>query len=179
MFVVGQIFFLANIFRSLKLSFYKNAKYHPTHYLFSFATFLFLVKAIFSFLFYRRNFGWDIQLHDTYYVFSYFHIDLLIVMSFLVFSGLYYFLNRRLQKPLNPFLSKLHFFLMVISVLYFLMLFNSYGGSVRRYYSSEEGMLQYYNFIQNQFFITIGVFLLAQVLFLINVMSSFFSKKQK
>ena len=43
LFFIGQIFFLANIFRSLKSSFYKNANYHPTHLLFLFAAFFFFL----------------------------------------------------------------------------------------------------------------------------------------
>ena len=172
--IIGQIFFLANIFRSLKLTFYKNANYHPTHFLFLFAAFFFILKGGFSYFFGRWNSAWDLQMHDTYYVISFVHINLFFFFLFLLFAGIYYFLNRNLKKPLNPFLSKVHFFLMLLLILYFAFVYLGYDFSVRRYYSSPEIASQFYDFLQNQLVMVGGSFLLAQILFLINFLRSAF-----
>ncbi|MFK7771813.1 MAG: cbb3-type cytochrome c oxidase subunit I, partial [Saprospiraceae bacterium] len=142
---IGQLFFLANIFRSLQLTFYKNANYHPTHILFLFAAFFLLLKSAFTYFFGGRNSMVNFQFHDTYLVISSFYIHLLMVFIFLLFAAVYYFLNKKLKKPLNSFLSKSHFFLMLFSVLYFLLFlkYDLSSSSVRRYYSSAEAALIY------------------------------------
>jgi heme/copper-type cytochrome/quinol oxidase subunit 1 len=179
---IGQLLFLANIFRSLKLTFYKNVNYHPTHILFLFAAFFFLLKFATVYFFGSRNSMVDFQLHDTYFVVSSVHIHLFIVFIFILFAGLYYFLNRNLKKPLNSFLSKSHFFLMLLSILYFVYAYLGYDFSVRRYYSSPEAASQLYSFMRNQLMVVGGSFLFAQVLFLINFIRSIlisFSEKNK
>jgi heme/copper-type cytochrome/quinol oxidase subunit 1 len=179
--IIGQIFFLANIFRSLKLSYYQNADYHPTHILFLFSAFFFILKSGGSYFFRGMNSAWDLQIHDTYFVISFVYINLFFVLLFLLFAGLYYFLNTKLKKTLHPFLSKIHFYLMVLSVLYFLLFLIGYDNSVRRYYSSAEAILQYQEFVSIQWQTIMVSFLFAQVFFLINflrsVLISIFRKK--
>lgn len=182
--IIGQIFFLANIFRSLKLTFYKDVKYHPTHILFLFASFFFLLKLASVYFFDRRNSMVDFQFHDTYLVVSSIHIHFFFVFIFLLFAGVYYFLNKNLKKPLNSFLSNAHFFLMLLAVLYFLFFlkYDLSSYSTHRYYSSEEAMLNYQKLIFKQYN-SIGVsILVVQVFFLINflrsVLISFFGKNK-
>ena len=188
--IIGQLFFFANLFRSLKLSFYKNSNFHPTHYLFLFAAFFFIIKSGLSYIFGDKNSYHDLQIHDTYYVISFLQINLFFVFIFLLFSSLYYFSNRNLKKPLNSFLSKTHFILMALPILYFSLFFYSYDPSSHIYYDSLEtrahyleAMTHHLEAISYQKRIIIGSFLFAQIIFLINfsrsAILSFFQKKLK
>lgn len=64
--------------------------------------------------------AFDIQLHDTYYVISFFHAAILICAYFLFCSFIYYLFDR-MHRPLNRQWSQIHVWITVISLLSILL----------------------------------------------------------
>jgi cytochrome c oxidase subunit 1 len=109
----------------------------------------------------------DIQLHDTYFVI--FYSDLWAgVAIFLGVLGLIYWFLDWLGVNLWITLSFLHIFTTYLGSLGFIFFTRSSGiaGYPRRYYSFDDS---YTLFLNNLPFIFISIFLLGQILFLINI----------
>lgn len=179
--LIGQIFFMANLFRSLKISNYKNANFHPTHYLFFFMVFFFLVKSGFIYFSNTAHRGVDIPYHNSYFVTSIFQLNIYVVILFSTFSILYYFINKKFRYPLNSLLSKGHFFIMTFIIFYFFLFLNAYEKPTHRFYISPESLESMRAFILNQWTLIFIGFLFAQTLFGINflrsvVLSTFYKK---
>jgi len=58
----------------------------------------------------------DIQLHDTYYVFTGFPYEALLPLALLVFTGIYYLLERKVH--VNRALGRLHFWVTFLGLWY-------------------------------------------------------------
>ncbi len=109
----------------------------------------------------------DIQLHDTYLVIGYNYI-VYIPLLYLALCALIY--NKRQGLGLTPWMTLSH---LVVSIFYcsyyFCLSLNT--GSLRRYYSYdfEPPLPQWYETPFGMFLILTGIFLLAQIIFLLNL----------
>jgi cytochrome c oxidase subunit 1 len=81
------------------------------------------------------NAGFDIVLHDTYYVVAHFHYVMSLGSLFGVFAGFYYWLGKMSGRQYPEWAGKLHFWLMTIgvNVTFFPQHFLGLQGMPRRY----------------------------------------------
>ena len=103
-------------------------------------------------------FGWailignstiDIQLHDTYYVFTGFPYEVLLPLILLVFTGTYYLLERKVH--VNKALGRLHFWVSFLGLWYLLWpgSYEGMAGMPRRYLDYSDSYHYGFNrFIQ-------------------------------
>lgn len=117
--------------------------------------------------FYFQNDTLDINVHDTYYVISWFHIFLLMSLLFLGI-GLTYFTIHKLNKTKNLILTYIH----IIGTIGGLLLFTL----VPYIFSSESKWSYNDNLIITQL-ILLSLVMLVQPILFIHLMISIFKKK--
>ena len=110
----------------------------------------------------------DIQMHDTYFVISAFHISLLFTLI-LVISGIIYWLIRK-RKLIN-WMTFFHVGILTISILTVMILL------LISNYSNESIDRDYYNLGVNgqlgiKFFIGLIIFVISQIVFFFNLVIS-------
>ncbi len=117
--------------------------------------------------FYFQNDTLDINVHDTYYVISWFHVFLLMSLLFLGI-GLTYFTIHKLNKTKNLILTYIH----IIGTIGGLLLFTL----VPYIFSSESKWSYNDNLIITQL-ILLSLVMLVQPILFIHLMISIFKKK--
>jgi cytochrome c oxidase subunit 1 len=80
--------------------------------------------------------GFDIQVHDTYYVVAHFHYVMLGGVVFMLFAGMYYWFPLITGRIYNIKLAKANIWLLFIGInfLWMPMFFAGYEGMPRRYF---------------------------------------------
>jgi len=119
------------------------------------------------------NSALDLQLHDTYLVIG--HSQICLILSVITFIiGLIYYLCKWL--PLNNWISHLHVLITYcfIGLILITMLMSS--GSPRHYYSFDDGT-SFYPRLIHFLILSSFLYLLFQVLFLINVFLGLWKSK--
>jgi cytochrome c oxidase subunit I len=125
----------------------------------------------------------DIPLHDTYFVVGHFHLIMGVAAIFGMFAGTYFWFPKMFGRMMNETLGKIHFLITFagVNAIFIPMHIMGIAGATRRY--STHANLNYFTgmhgmglheFVSYAAFITIG----AQVLFLINVIWSWFKGKK-
>lgn len=110
----------------------------------------------------------NINVHDTYFVISYFHIGILLFLIHALF-GLGYFVMRKHYKYA---LGLLHLILGAPPFIYFnLTMFFFMGGAARRYYANNDLDTICETLLDSIYFISV-LFVIAQLLFLTNIILS-------
>lgn len=117
--------------------------------------------------FYFQNNTLDINVHDTYYVISWFHVFLLISLIFLVI-GLVYFTIHKLNKTKNSILTYIH----IIGTIGGLLLFTL----VPYIFSSESKWSYNDNLIITQL-ILLALIILVQPILFVHLIISIFKRK--
>ncbi len=122
------------------------------------------------------NAGVDTYFHNTYYVVAHFHYVLSLGAVFAIFAGFYYWFGKMTGKPYNEFLGKLHFwvFFVGVNVMFFPMHFLGADGMPRRVPDYPE-QFAFYNKIASYGY---AIMALGMVIFFINMIVSFASKKR-
>ncbi len=126
-----------------------------------------------------RSASLDIHLHDTLYIISYYILALCISFVFGIFCFIYYMFSGIFRCDLNIKLSRFHFWITYIGLN--LLLGTKYThNSINRPIIIENAGWASYNQIQyyNKYvLIVLMLILVAQFLFLVNIIYSLFSKK--
>ncbi len=136
--------------------------------------FVFAIVLFFISYFPKNNETYDLNIHDTYYVFLvkdfYFFLSI-----FLLLLGVLYSIFQFFKVSLNIVLSKIHilgaqfFLFMLINGLYIFKI----KGLPKRYYTISS----YNDFDSNAFFwISIFIILFLQLLFIINIFVTLINK---
>ena len=146
--------------------------------LFGIGFFVFLILGAFNGFFWG-NTAVDIQFHDTYLVFAHFQLLILISLIFGLYAIAYYSIPKLIKRKLNRTLGHIHFWTTTIGVVLFLYPIGNLGmvGVPRRYYNFEN--LEDYNHFANMNQLTTIItvlLLLAQCIFIVNVIFSILSK---
>ena len=150
---------------------------------------LFIYGAICVLMFYLLwgKYTVDIYIHDTYYILPAFFIILSVAISFVLIGLIYFAFLKFIHRPLIPALARFHFWLTFIAVELLLSEINFYNdemdglaGAPRRYVEYSRGWAVFANFQYANLFVRFTVFvtLLAQIIFLINILTSFFRRSK-
>jgi heme/copper-type cytochrome/quinol oxidase subunit 1 len=123
-------------------------------------------------LFFRGVF--NVNIHDTYIFIDQVHITLLLTVSFLIVSGIYFSFSK-CSKPLNPFFGNLHYLTTMLSLIVFVFpptcLFE-----VKRYSAQSRPFANEFDI--NDLLAIFGLlFILAQLIFIINIVCSLLRRK--
>ncbi len=142
------------------------------HALFLITGFIFLITC---FLFGDNTL--DINVHDTYFVIHYQHVGILVFLIQGVYSLLYFFMRRHL----NYMIGLLHLFFQIpLLLILILTAFFYFGGAPRRYFTTSEPEFFNFSFLNDPALLVVFLFLMAQLLFIINIIVSIISvTKQK
>lgn len=113
----------------------------------------------------------DIYLHDTYFVIS--HNFVIFVLSlYFVACGIVYLLYKRVaRKPMSPRLGHLHFWLSLVSIVILFYAMHKMQLAVQRDISSSQSAAL---LPAELGFLAFLGFLVAQIIFAVNVIWSFF-----
>jgi cytochrome c oxidase subunit I len=125
------------------------------------------------------NASMDIRLHDTYYIISYFSIVLFGSFLFGIFCSIYYLFPRIFRRNLNISLSRFHFWITYIGLnLLIIIRYIDQIVSDPRRYVQYSGWASFQNFDYFNRYIVIAVIcvLVAQLLFIFNVIYSLFKE---
>jgi cytochrome c oxidase subunit 1 len=132
--------------------------------------------------FFRGNIAIDIQMHDTYFVISHFHILVLFSLIFGFYAIVYFVTPKMIRKELNETLGRIHFWLTAIVIFFLIYLIYNIGmaGVPRRYYNVEQldTYEQFWNINMWIIIIVILVFL-SQFIFLVNLIYSLQRRPKK
>ena len=115
----------------------------------------------------------DINVHDTYYVISYFSFFTLLGLIYLSQGLGYWIVQALLKKEMIPLLTFLHTTLLLLSLI--LIAFSLL------YFENVSPSLFENNYFTKDFFLLLSLFLLvviAQPFYFLNVLLGLFSKKQ-
>jgi cytochrome c oxidase subunit 1 len=137
---------------------------------------LFVVTGVLIFLiaFLVYPSGIDLNVHDTYFVIANLHIAFVLLLLFL-FLGFVYFIFQRMNRPLKRVPGFIHYFISTFTVLVFTLSPLLVNHAPRRYNPSDP---VYENLHVINLIITISaiLFLIAQAVFLYNILRSIFKK---
>lgn len=145
---------------------------HPTYRWFFRSSIILLLMGVFLFLLGNKS-TIDIQQHDTYYVLSIIHILLAFSLTLALLGSFYYLFSFILKLGLNQILSKSHYYFSSLSMagtLIFILYLE------KKFASILKPSFEIYNLISVNLLFFIGIFLIGQLLFLINIVQSFFRK---
>jgi cytochrome c oxidase subunit 1 len=117
----------------------------------------------------------DINFHDTYFVVSHWHISMAVFFVFSIFTFIYYAFAK-MFRPLGKGLGYFHYVLSTFGITLFLVLPSFMKGISKRFIPDEHGISSIE--LLNLFItITALLFILAQLLFFINIGMTIFKKK--
>lgn len=146
------------------------SKKTKTSRLFVIGSVIFFVIGLIIFIFFR-NLAIDIQLHSTYFVVAYCHLFWLFALILLIFAFMYYLYPKVSSRNMTATLGKLHFYLtttsMSITLIYTLINIDI----PRRFYQFDS--FDSYLSSQTESKFIFIVLLLAQLLFIFNLVYSF------
>lgn len=109
----------------------------------------------------------DIQLHSTYYVIAGSHIMFVFLLYLTICAAVYW---KHQGRRLTPWMTLVHLVVSIIFCTYFLDVALTDVGVPRRYYSGPPPLpLLWYETAPGKILLFIGAFLLAQVIFIINI----------
>ena len=138
--------------------------------LFNMAWKVMLVLGIITKLFFPNS-AIDIQMHDTYFVISYFHICCMATIILGVFTVIYLLYPKMFGRNLRTSLGYLHFFLTIICIPICSYLF-VYIGMPRRYYDFDS-FDAFRTEIESLNIIALSLIIISQVPFIINLIWSY------
>ncbi len=121
-----------------------------------------LIILLVSFLGFNRTV--DLQQHDTYFVFSLGHLGMLLTFSMILIGGVYWLLRK---KELVSWMTKGYVSITNFSAIILILL----GFLFKPLLEFDHGFFQNYNII---FLLTLTLFLLVQVLLILNLVISLF-----
>jgi heme/copper-type cytochrome/quinol oxidase subunit 1 len=137
---------------------------------------LFVVAGVLLFLiaFLVYPSGIDLNVHDTYFVIANLHIAFVLLLLFLLF-GFVYFIFQRTNRPLKRVPGLIHYFISTFTILLFILSPLLVNHAPRRYNPNDP---VYENLHIINLIITISaiLFLVAQAIFLANILRSIFTK---
>jgi cytochrome c oxidase subunit 1 len=118
----------------------------------------------------------DIHLHDTYYIISYVSIVLFAAFLFEIFCTMYYLFSKIFKRDLNIFLSRFHFWITFIGLSIIFSIRNT-GQIINepRRYIENNGWASYQHFDYLNRYILVDAILVAQLLFIFNIIYSLFN----
>lgn len=123
----------------------------------------------------------DVPLHDTFYVVGHFHYMVAPGTLMALFGGIYYWFAYLTGRRLNDTLGKWHFWLSFIlfNVTFFPMLIQGLAGVSRRLYDGGRTYeyTQHVQFLHEIISVSVWLLALVQLLFIYNVIASFFKGK--
>jgi cytochrome c oxidase subunit 1 len=123
----------------------------------------------------------DIHLHDTLYIISYYVLALCISFVFGIFSFIYYIFYKIFRRNLSIKLSRLHFWITFIGLNLLLGTRGANRVIWGTYHYIDNSGWAYYNLIQfyNKYVLVMVILILiAQFLFLVNILYSLLNKKE-
>jgi cytochrome c oxidase subunit I len=145
---------------------------------------LFCIGFMFTFLngglsgLYLGNVTVDVPLADTYFVVGHFHMVMAVAPIMVIFAAIYHWFPLISGKMLNNTLGKIHFWTTLIGTyaVYYPMHYMGFAGVPRRYYAYGETAFIPDSIVTLNSFISIAVMVVAaaQVLFLYNIIYSYF-----
>ena len=127
-----------------------------------------LIPLFFILSFLGRNFTVDIQMHDTYFVVSPFHIGQLLCFEFFIF-GLIYWLLRK--NRLLSFLTSSHI-LFTITCTIIVILYHLFNG---RFQTHD---LNFLKIGRTWYSIIILLYVISQILFLVNIIYALITNRK-
>lgn len=145
---------------------------HPTHQWFFRSSIILLLMGVFLFLLKNKS-SIDIQLHDTYLVVTVAPILITFSLILLLLGGIYYLISFVFEKRLNQLLSKIHYYFSSLTMAGFLISLWSFQN-----FFTVNPTYELFKMVKLIIVVFGGIFLIAQLLFLVNIILSFFSKKQ-
>ncbi|WP_148254091.1 cytochrome c oxidase subunit I [Aidingimonas lacisalsi] len=145
---------------------------------------LFAIGFIFTFVngglsgLFLGNVTVDVPLSDTYFVVGHFHMVMAVAPVLVIFGAIYHWYPKMTGRMLNDTLGKVHFWITFLGtyVIYYPMHFMGLEGVPRRYYAYGETTFISDSVQTLNVVISIAAFIvaLAQVLFLINLVWSYY-----
>ncbi|WP_299104425.1 hypothetical protein [uncultured Tenacibaculum sp.] len=122
----------------------------------------------------------DINVHDTYFVFTLYHFSILISTIFFIVSLVYYLLKKFKRKPLR-FLSIIHVLLTLVSLgaIYYSIYFHTNNNLPRNYYKNTHPLLDGLTFVDISTTISFLVFpITIFLIFPLNIIIGSFRKEK-
>lgn len=143
----------------------------------------FLTLSIFIFFIglFGGNKTLDINVHDTYFVFTLYQFSILISAILFIVSLVYYLLKKYKRKPL-PLLSIVHVFLTLVSLgtILFSIYFYTNNDLPRNYYKNAHPLLDGLTFVDISTTISFLVFPITLFLiFPLNIIIGIFRKEKE
>jgi cytochrome c oxidase subunit 1 len=114
--------------------------------------------------------GFDLHVHDTYWVTGHFHFVLALSMTMLCLGGIYFWFPKMTGRMYNETWGKISFWMALIGSMvgFFPHFILGILGMPRRYYTIPEQFQNYFTVISLFSFIAIAGFLIAMLNFLIS-----------
>ena len=124
----------------------------------------------------------DIQIHDTYFVIPYFYFLIVFAFIFGFLGGIYYLIQKLAKKRMNKILVFFHLVLTIISSLgiLFPLSFTGYFNKPQRYYGNSD--LDFINGVNdlNKIIVILSIlFILAQLIFITNIIITLVKNKTR
>ena len=108
----------------------------------------------------------DINIHDTYYVMAHSH-TLFILILFYALLGFIYFILKLSKAPLIKALTKVHVFVCISAIF-----IDDIGKIILRQVYGDNILFNYYGYYQYLTLCLIALVVLAQILFIFNIIFS-------